>query len=50
MVYNVYLIRHAKTEDNIKGRYKGASYEPVSEEGISELAAKIQAGYYPKVK
>lgn len=50
MVYNVYLIRHAKTEDNRQGRYKGASYEPVSEQGISELAAKMQAGYYPRVK
>lgn len=50
MIYNLYLIRHAKTQGNYEGRYAGAGDEPVSEAGLFELKARIVSGYYPKVE
>ncbi|HHV65312.1 MAG TPA: histidine phosphatase family protein [Peptococcaceae bacterium] len=49
MIYNLYLIRHAKTQANLEGRYRGASDEPLSAAGLQELKKRIRLGYYPKV-
>ncbi len=40
----IILIRHGKTEGNIKGRYIGKTDEPLCEEGINE----IRKNTYPK--
>lgn len=48
MIYNVYLIRHAKTQSNFEGRYTGVTDEPLHEAGSKMLVEKIKAGYYPE--
>lgn len=50
MIYNVTLIRHAKTQSNLERRYSGVSDEPLSTEGSKELAEKIKSGTFPKVE
>lgn len=49
MIYNVYLIRHAKTQANFEGRYIGTSDESLNEAGKIQLKKKIMEGYYPEV-
>ncbi len=48
MIYNVYLVRHAKTQGNFEGRYIGAADEPLCSKGIRELEEKVKAHYYPQ--
>lgn len=50
MAYNIYLIRHAKTQANFERRYTGSANEPLAEAGIRELQEKNKAGYYPLVE
>lgn len=50
MTYNLYLIRHAKTEGNLKRRYIGRTNEPLCEQGIAELQENINAVLYPAVE
>ena len=49
MNHIIYLIRHARTEGNILGKYIGVTDQPLCQEGIKELEAYIQAGKYPAV-
>jgi len=49
MNHIIYLIRHARTEGNILGKYIGVTDQPLCQEGIKELEAFIQAGKYPAV-
>ncbi|WP_368294482.1 histidine phosphatase family protein [Dehalobacter sp. TBBPA1] len=46
----LYLIRHAKTEGNLRSRYIGITDEPLSEQGIFELREHIAAGRYTAVE
>lgn len=46
---NIYLIRHAKTEGNLKRQYIGITDEPVCEIGKKELIDRQEADIYPKV-
>ncbi len=41
------LIRHGKTEGNLRKAYIGSTDEPLCEEGISFLLEKQKTGYYP---
>lgn len=50
MEYNLYLIRHAKTEGNLRRRYIGRTNEPLCEQGIDELRDNIDSGLYPLVR
>lgn len=50
MIYNVYLIRHAKTQGNFDGRYAGSADEPLNEAGLRQIVAKVQSGYYPEAE
>ncbi len=49
MAYNIFLIRHAKTQANFERRYTGSADEPLVEAGISELREKIESVCYPVV-
>jgi len=50
MVYNIYLIRHAKTEANLQRRFMGITDEPLCPAGIVELRQRIDSGYYPQAE
>lgn len=50
MLYNVYLIRHAKTQGNLERKYIGSSDQPLHEIGTSKLKDFIEADYYPEVE
>ena len=42
MNHIIYLIRHARTEGNILGKYIGVTDQPLCQEGIKELEAYIK--------
>lgn len=46
---NVYFIRHGLTVGNVQKRYIGKTDEPLCDDGITELRAKIAAGDYDKL-
>ena len=45
--YKIHLIRHGKSEGNLKGQYIGITDSPLSEEGKKELEKRAESGYYP---
>ena len=47
MLYNICLIRHGKTEGNIRRAYIGASDQPLCSQGITELIEIIDGRGYP---
>jgi len=47
MEYKLYLLRHAKTQGNLAGKYIGITDEPLSKEGIDTLGQCIDSGRYP---
>jgi len=49
MNYNLFLIRHAKTEANFKHRFLGKTDQPLCPEGITELRGFMDTGCYPAV-
>lgn len=49
MAYNIYLIRHGKTEGNIRRAYIGVSDQPICSQGISELIKIRDDQGYPLV-
>jgi alpha-ribazole phosphatase len=46
----LYLIRHGKTEGNLRHKYIGITDEPLCEQGISEIHEHIAAGRYTAVE
>lgn len=50
MNYNVFLIRHAKTEGNILRKYIGTTDEPLCEQGICELQECVASRRYPAIE
>lgn len=44
------LIRHGKTEGNIKKRYIGRTYEPLCDEGIKQLREAVEKNVYPQAE
>ena len=44
------LIRHAKTDGNLEGRYVGKTDEGLAEEGVEQLKEFVAKGLYPEVQ
>ena len=49
MLSRIYLIRHGKTEGNLRHWYYGATDLPLTDKGIEELEAYAESGIYPEI-
>ena len=47
MISRIYMIRHGKTEGNVKGWFYGSTDLPLTDEGILEVQALADRNYYP---